>query len=442
MSLTILTGFSKKLEDIYSLNLSTYVGTEVIVKEEFEGLQDLLNVLPKVDLIICASQDSQKSLIYQLEKYMIQNKKNIPLILVGDEVSLQIDSVQFMAGAEIRPIIQKAASILGVTAQDMIQKIVPEYFEIPSSYFIFMKTSECNVYAKNENEEYDILFESQELIENAIVEKLIKKGTLSLYIPKGHRLKFVSSISRNIISTLNDDDLTTSERLKSTSAAMQMVQSKIGVNLEGIEPEVINMADAAIESMSTIVENEKSLSALLANLIDNPSSYMFKHCQLITYLCFHAIDNMSWGNQEQKNKIAFVSFYHDIALEKDEYVKIDSDQDLAEAKFDKKVIDRIKNHAINSAKLISSYAKSPIGVETIIKQHHGSRSGVGFAKHYGDNISPLAIVFIVCEALASKILIDQVAVPDIGVIIERMHYRFTSEKYSAVLKALSTLKLS
>ena len=174
-------------------------------------------------------------------------------------------------------------------------------------------------------------------------------------------------------------------------------------------------------------------------MMKNKSSYLFKHVQLTTFFCFHAIDKQEWGTKDQKNKIAFMAFFHDITLQRDELAEIETERELEQADLTNDDKEKVLTHALDSANIIRDFPKAPIGADTLIKQHHGSRSGTGFAEHFGDNISPLTITFIVCEAFANQVLKADGKI-NVKNIAEKLSDRFPSEKYSIILRSLAKLK--
>ncbi|MCB9062049.1 MAG: hypothetical protein H6622_11055 [Halobacteriovoraceae bacterium] len=441
MSLTLLIGDDDKTLDLYSLNLEMYVGCEVLRKKNFQEAIDLLKVLPKLDLIITQKQTDSRETINILETYLLQNKKETPIIIIGEKFQTQIKATFIPQTKEVKPLIKTAATILGVSAQTMVQQIVPDFYPISINYFTCLEKSFCKIFEKV-GDDYNILFDIGMLIKHEDVKNRIDLGIENFYVSKDYRLKFVSEVTSAIVEQLGNKNLDTGLRIRSNEATVNLIRDKVGLELEGFNQETVELANAAIESLGTVVDQAPSLKTLLSALINNQSSYLYKHSQLTTFLCFHALDNMEWGTKEQKNKMAFISFFHDIALTRDEFAKIHNEDELSKSHFSKEDKERISKHALLAAKIVKDYPRAPIGADTIIKQHHGSRNGIGFAKYYGDNISPLAIVFIVAEALCDKILENENQDANISSIIEKLHYRFTSEKYSNVLRALDTLKMN
>src|SRR5690606_12585819 len=134
------------------------------------------------------------------------------------------------------------------------------------------------------------------------------------------------------------------------------------------------------------------------------SSYLFKHTQILTYICLHIIKNIDWGNAEQEEKISFIAFFHDIALEKDEHAEIKTTIELKKANFPLAERQLIEKHAQLAAEFVSKFPHAPMGADQIIRQHHGTLNGIGFSEHWGNNISPISIVFIVAEEFTRIIM--------------------------------------
>lgn len=439
MSITLLIGDNDRTLDMYALNLEMYVGCEVLRKSTFAESLDLLKVLPKLDLIITQKDIANEGAVSILDEFLVGANKEIPLIILGNDVKLKSKATCIPLSTDIKPLIKSAASILGVSAQTMLQQVVPDYYPVSINYLTFLANSFCTIFEKVDDG-FQILFGNGSVVEQEEISNKKSAGVVNLYVSKEDRLKFVADLTKSIVSQLSDKELDIDLRVKSTEATMNIVIEKVGVNLQGFDEELVGLAASAIDSLATVVDQAPSLKNLLHTLLNNQSSFLYKHSQLTTFLCFHAIDNMEWGTLEQKNKLAFISFFHDIALTRDELASISTEDELEDSAISKEDKDRVNKHALAAANLIKDYPKAPIGADAIIKQHHGSRSGIGFAKHCGDNISPLAIVFIVCEALGHKILSPAEGEEKISDAIETLHYRFTSEKYSNVLRALSSIK--
>jgi len=162
---------------------------------------------------------------------------------------------------------------------------------------------------------------------------------------------------------------------------------------------------------------------------------------LITFLSYHAIENLDWGTSEQKEKLAFVSLFHDITLTTDEMCQIHSDSEMQISTMPDDKKSAIYKHAAVAAELVRNFPRAPIGADIIIQQHHASRSGNGFSQFFGNNLSPLAIVFIVCEDFAHRVLkLQNPTSNEITVIVKDLKSKYISDKYQKVAESFKTLK--
>lgn len=228
------------------------------------------------------------------------------------------------------------------------------------------------------------------------MQQMRQMGITRLYVDALDRLRFVNETSEILTKSLEKDDLTVGERVAMTQVAFDIVSdlaSKVGIDQHTYE-----LAHASIGSMQKIVKNIPDLDSMLSELMKNESGYRYKHSLMICLVGTRIIEILKWGNQDQINKLSFVAFFHDITLGSDAHAKIHSMGQLKAAaqNLSEDQVFKIKSHALDAAKLVSMYPKFPMGADTIIKQHHGSKSGVGFDK-ISLNISPLSIIFIMAE---------------------------------------------
>jgi response regulator RpfG family c-di-GMP phosphodiesterase len=182
------------------------------------------------------------------------------------------------------------------------------------------------------------------------------------------------------------------------------------------------------------------LKNLLKRLLKNKAGYLFNHSQFLTYVSAHIMDHLDWGNEAHKEKLQFISFFHDIALQNSEQAKIHSEKELKSSSLNEKEKDLVKRHAQVAATVISKYPNSPVGVEQIIKQHHGVANGLGFSEHYSQNISPMAIVFILAEDLVGS-LIEPPKDFSYKVKISEMRETYPTQRFKKIIDTLETLTL-
>lgn len=438
MRIGLLVGVEKDLINIFTINLMTFVGLEIILASNEQDAIFILENNPKIDLIISKSAINDHDLVKKIDDFLVTSNLEIPLIIIGRSENIKMKHTNIKEGLELKPLIKSAAEILGVTASTMVELKVPKYFPIPINLFSDIDNAICDIY-KRINEKYQRIYSIESKIDNKDLENMIKEGVQHIYVPSENRLKCVSYINTKILTNMAKGNLEGPARIQVNENIMKHFKSTIQV--EGFSTETIELANSAIESLENVAESEDQLGQLLKNLINNQTSYLYRHGQLITFLAFHALEVLHWDNFDQKKKMAFVSFFHDILLTTDELGEIENKNDFNLATLSDKDKELVETHARLASELIKNMPTAPIGTDSIILQHHGTRNGKGFVAHFGPNLAPLAIVFVVCEHLASKIIKQGKENIELDKILEELRMKFASSNYQKVLDTFKNLKL-
>lgn len=446
MSVTLLVEKPGNLRELHSINLNTYVGTEVLTKDRLDQAQVLIENLPKLDLLIISIEgidgDQEAS---KFIAFLDEQKIKVPIIALGSGSAFDQKGPVVDDPSDIKKLVQTAARILGVTAQDMVNKIVPDYVPMPIQYFIPEADVPCDVFLRkvtNENTEFQKKFSANTEVDPDLFNVILESGVSELYVPARYRLKFVSNLTDTVRGRINDNTITPEARMSALDRGMTILQEEIKIN--GLTPETTMLARESIDAVIATSRESPKLSALMDKLLSNKSSYLYTHTQLVTFVAFHIISNLDWGTEEQQHKLSFVAFFHDITLESDHLAKIHSEKDLRKAQLTRAEIDAVNRHALNSMEIVQDVDHMPIGADVIIKQHHGKTNGIGFASNFSASISPLAIVFIIAEDFVSRVLELDLPPgqthPEIKEKILRvLAGRYTSANYRKAIRSLKDL---
>jgi len=429
-----------QIESLYMLNLSTWLGLEIVGKKRAEFAINYINEGKEVKLIIVRNTIGKEASANTLIDFVQQNQLNIPIIVIGNSSHPLKDGHQahIKNSLELKPLIQACAKTLQITAQEMSQKVVPDFFPIPILYFKEIKRSVCPVYSQDfETEEYIQRCEANVDFDPTFISQLIEEGVSHLYIKKRERLQFVSNVTAELMNELNEEEVSSEENLSITSQAVKLLGSKL--TTIGVTEETIELANKNLARLKKTTAAHPKLAKLLENMINNKSGYLFKHTQILTYVCLHIIKNIDWGSPEQEEKICFISLFHDIVLENDEMAQIHSTQELRSAKLNTQERMLVERHAQMSAELVAKFPHSPMGADQIIRQHHGMLNGIGFSEHFGANVSPVSIVFIVAEEFTRIILKRETGPFDIQEMISELKQVFPTSRFQKVITLLESI---
>jgi response regulator RpfG family c-di-GMP phosphodiesterase len=424
MALTLLVENNPKMIEIYLINLATYVGLEVIVaKNKTEALSILAG--QPLDLIICRAKIGRDEVAMALGETLTSKAIRTPLFIIGHGLYPATAHGTLPNGLDLRGVIKGAASALGITAQQMVDKRVEVDFPVPARYFEWINYPVCNVFSKD----------GKQL--SAALEKLDRalwKNEDFLFVSKLDRLKIVNQITAELVGRLEDKELNPDESVQAGASNYALLSQKL-LSL-GLNEETIGLAQKSMVSLRRNVKAYPKLGNLIQRMLSNQAGYLYRHTQVVTYISLHIVRNIDWGTPEQEDKIAFISFFHDIALETDSQAEIHTKEELRTSMMpvrEKSVVDK---HAQVAAELVHKYPHAPMGADQIIRQHHGMLNGIGFSDHFGANLSPMAIVFVVAEEFTRLILNKENGPFNSKELVRELRESFPTSRFQKIIDSL------
>lgn len=411
----------------------TWLGLETTVAPDSASALKLLTAPSSgINLIIARAQIGKEQAAAEIVKFLQSKNLNIPLIVIGPGKEVPGSFAHMKNSLQLKAMIQGSAKALGITAQSMSTMAVPDFYPIPVSFFTFLKRSVCPVYLNEK-----VIFEKNKNFSQDEIKKLEASGTSHLFVGKMDRLEFVNNLTSELMATLPDEALSADEQMSAADSTLILASKKL-LSI-GITEETVELARKSIETMKRNTKTNIKLSKLLERLLANKTSYLFTHTQLLCYIGLHIVKNIDWGNAEQEEKICFISFFHDIALESDEHGKIKTSLELKKSNFNEMERSLIEKHAQVAAELVSKFPHAPMGADQIIRQHHGSLNGVGFSEHFGNNVSPMSIVFIVAEEFTRIVLKYADQELNRTHMIRELKDAFPTSRFQKVIELLNTI---
>lgn len=438
MSLTLLVENNAKIAEIYQLNLSIYAGLEVVVTHSAQGA---LEILKKNDfsLIIARARIGKEDDASILTSSLQEQEINIPVLVIGDGVFPKKGASGPIKGSlNLKSVIKGAAQALKITAQEMATKEVDDYFPLSARYFEWITHPCCPVFGKLSLQFHQI-FEAQKPIEKKRFTELCRQSDGIFYIQKLDRLKIVDQITAELMAGLDEKDLNPDEQIQAAENNLHLLSQKL-ISL-GITEETIMLAQKGMKGMIANSKRYPKLGPLLKRMLANEAGYLYRHTQIVTYVSLHIVKNIDWGTPEQEEKIAFISFFHDIALENEIQAKIKSKEELRTAQFEPKTRELVEKHAQLAAEIVHKYPHAPMGADQIIRQHHGVLNGLGFSDHFGANLSPMALVFLIAEEYTRIILAHETKNLESKELIQELRDTFPSHRLQKIIDLVESMSL-
>ena len=380
---------------LLGLNLGVYVGVEVVYKYNADDVIRFLKQDSDIQAIVSQESVGGAETILKIYYYIISNALNIPIILSG-HCSKLIGKIDMYPKKDWHKIVKKCAAFLNVDAKDMVSKEIDKYYPVPIEMFFAMATSPVDVFTHEDGGIFKFFLSAKKNINQERIRKCFLANESYLFVLSKDRIKFVEDFSKQVFKFIKKQNLSVEDRVKVTGMAFERAHETI--KSEGMNVQTIKMAKAAIESVVTIASSSCGLSDLMDILYDSEESYLYRHSLLISIVSYQIIGEMGWGNKEQKVKIAFAAFFHDITIPDENLCRINSEEELNSYAISEQDKNDVLRHACNGTELIKNMPDVPFGVDTIMLQHHGALNGVGFKREEKDGrITFLSKVFLVVE---------------------------------------------
>jgi hypothetical protein len=378
---------------VFLLNLSIYLDARVIVATSDKDLKRALAAPDGVHLVV-ARATFKGSGIGQTVLATLGTSK-VPVICLGDDKEMP-GLVMIPTDTEVRPLLQAAAKILGITAQSMVSKQRAETYDIQPEFLNMLFNMPCDVFRAGAAG-LEKVFTAGEAVPRNKISQLIKQKK-PLTIQSLQRLKLVNAVteqSQKASEELATEGLSDTKKMSILSASVDMVAAQF--QSAGMDEETVKLANASIKAVEKIAESATSVGKLVRQLMDAEGGYRYAHSQLITFLGFHVIKMMGWWGDDQRSILSQAAFYHDISLSDDDQARIRSAKSLAAcANKDPKFQELVLTHPQLAARELQSAPEISPEVVRVVIQHHGSPVGRGFSTDIA-KLDNLAKTFILSE---------------------------------------------
>jgi hypothetical protein len=429
------------LNQLYVTNLEVYLDAKVTLVDTFSKVKHELSQ-QSFKLIIGPTSLDELDFAVEMYQYIEAKSLKIPLIIIG-QPSRELEGVTLIANSyHLQNLIRASAKVLGVTAKEMALKEVPQFYPIELKFLMKLKEIPCSLYLMMKDGDYIIIGrKGDKIVEHT--SKIMNEGVETLFVNSLDRLLVINAISESVVEFLKS---TESQDLSAKSQALKLgydFASTCFTQAPDVKTEIVNLAKACTKVMDEMVNEAPSLKKLLSVLNSQRDGYIYVHSILAAFVSSYMIKRVSWGGDSHIEKINFVLFFHDLMLaplyQKYPDLKFEEDLIFSDRLGDKEK-DLILNHARLAGEAILSYKRAPIGVDLLIKQHHGMMNGIGFAVDYKDDVSPLSKIVLISEAFVEEFLRQKDQSPetqfDVRRIMNKLNEKFKRPTYKKIIESL------
>lgn len=438
MAQIILIEPDETLRELLTLNLTTYVGAEVIPKDSFAEALTLLQIIPNIDLVISRKLDAAGNNSSEICNFIRDNERETGLILSGPEALNKLDlgvALEVPDPLDWEQTIQLAAKTLGVNQELLEKKVRPDYVPVRIKVFRHLSATPCDIFIRIKRGPGDYQFvkrlHSGDTFSEQVIQKYIDQGLANFYIPKDYLANFTNFVSDRFVERL--ERITWSEDEDFEVVGESFNQTLESAKEVGFSSATIQLAEAVMNSMLDSVQTSSDMGPLLQKVLNSPTGLTYQHGHMSAIVAIEILKACELGSQHNLEKVSYAALFKDVMLsDREEWILIDSFEELENRHLPETDWDRVFGHALDSAALIQNARDIPLGVEELIRHHHGTSNGKGFSLGQIDNLPEISVVFILAVDFVNQLyLYQQRKDPDAKPVIGTLKDRFAHSKKAA-----------
>lgn len=426
--------FDSRLQKVpvYSLNLKMYLNAEVTTILHLQSVKQVLEEGIQPDVFICYHS------LVSSELLELVKSDNLLFYSLG-QPNEEFEGVEVLdEHITIPDLLKTIAPKFNVTAKQMADLEFEQIMPINNDFFSRLIYAPCDVYFK-EGEGFKKVMGIGQSINDDFLFSLADGN--QAHIKSVKRLTFTNSFSdqfAKMSTLLTNFDVDVEEKTEKLEQVMGFISRDFREG--GMQPESIEIAETCIKAILETEIDSPLLQKLKENMLARSDSVRSVISFAVTFMGGHIVDNIDWILENPQENIATAAFYHDLIIEKEEDLFINSDELLAQSDAEGERRQIIIEHPKLMAQVLLTVPNISETVVKMVREHHGSCTGVGFHAHQ-DDIAPISKVFAVANSWAYHIYGGQ----DNGVtkqnVVEKLKEEFIGEDYIELINVVSILDI-
>ncbi|TNF30720.1 MAG: ankyrin repeat domain-containing protein [Deltaproteobacteria bacterium] len=424
-----------RLELTFKINFKTYLNAETESVNEDNWIMSLLPELGAYDMMIVNPSQFREDILQMIVDELESQDLGTTIIWLGESELRRDDDLSLSEVPSVKELLQKSATVLHITPEQMAHLEVPDYYPFPSEVLTHLIYLPCDIYHKVDNK-MQLVIPKGGFLRSKDVEE-VNKGFDEFFVVANERLNLTNSFTEQFMhlrQAFKSKKVDINERLRMMDNAMDYFSAEF--SREGMTDEVIDMARDCIDSLLSLCNEFEMSEDLQHKLLGEEFSVQLLYAQIIIFISIHSSKLLGWIFEEPEKSIATAAFFHDLGLKSDKETAIRSSEELSNSGLDDLSKERVNNHAHMMATFLKQNKFTPDEGIKIVREHHGSKDGRGFNKDLL-GISNISKIFIIAEEWA-----NQVFTPgndeefDKSISIEYLRMKYPYDEYMQIIDTL------
>jgi hypothetical protein len=440
--------------------LERELNASVVYKDSIENCLNIIELMPDLSAIIICNPMYQQPSLEKLSDKIKGSHSSCKILLPCDSKTdgdrVQADNIQYtketLTTKSILLILAKSFNLL--LKSNTSEHDDSQYSPIDIKNLLHLQIAPCDIFIKiykKDGVKYLLRFKGNEGVDHSRVRKYIENDLSKMYVSESDILVYKNHISADMMKRLEFSCLSTEKRGEDTKRTYDFLLTDL--KNEGFTARNIEITDAVIHSINKIsssIKNSSRIKKHLDLLFSDPNSDPYIHNQLIAVISTAIINKTDWGNEQHIEKLTYAAMFHDLEImDRPDLIELRNYADVERKDPSSSDLALIENHARNSSLFMQDFPDLPLGVESIILQHHGNANGIGFAEKINPaKLSKLTLVFLIAESfvhilmkarkLKSLSYLNNKEHEDskVAYIIDKLEKDYTNRAYQDIMTAL------
>jgi hypothetical protein len=336
--------------ELYASNIKVYTNQTAVIFQNSEKALACLSKNKKIEIVVTKnnnSKDKDFQKIYETVRSI--NNEILVISLDGNNQNAEYPNAVFVEeDYDLKSVLRAVAKKKGITSKMMSDLILEDFYPFKTLFLLPELSYNVNIYLKIDNT-FKLILDKNATLSKEQHDLILNKHD-KFYIQSKDRLSLINRASSNIIEALRSINLDYVDQKNLTESGFELVQKT--VEEIGVSKKTVALANATVEAMKKSIKSSKSIASLLDSLLNDHSSFKYKHSMLTIYIGTKVIQEAEEGSKQLLTKFCYIALFADISIN-DKLARIQSMRDFENSELTEKEQEQVFLHALQSALIVS-----------------------------------------------------------------------------------------
>lgn len=386
----------KTLLEIECRNLT---GFSPVIYQSLHEFNSMLSLFESIDMLII-DEPEDAAVFHSLQAEINNRRDKIKHVFILSNQEMMLEDVKIYKKFHLENLLIEMKNLISPSAP-----IQEGYISIPINTLIHFKVLPFDLYVKISETKFLKRIPAHEDIDALTFKSFLSKGMTDLYFERKNNHDFSIMLINSMINKVEQEYISIDEKLLATNDVFVTTHQIVGKL--GFKPRVIEVCESVLNQISDDVSaGHMHFSKFLDQLRSQTElSFHYRLMELTSFIATQIIEEADkTGAREKIKKLIFASMFCDYTLVSSGQIHIRTQAQLSKLLLNEQKL--INEHALKASELVNKYQNAPYESSVIIKQHHGSLTGVGFPKEISPAILPLSKCLMTAQEISYNILME------------------------------------